>query len=378
MGSRIYIHIYIPPHVTLKIGNFLSRGKAAMLIITSILSCGNHFLCKMSGNDEKSDGYLVGTMFTQNWWISILGNRDGSSHRFLASFWGQVWLAAISLYGLLLLMAWWRGAWHESSVVSTFSLAKLDGFPPSCLPTITPWQASAVPCTFFFFLLRQHSSLALHLWDFFRPLLVSPVSVLCPFRVRWRASATLFFIPSCYSQFTGFYSAGIWHCSCPLLLPFWFASPTLSSDASNVPSHRCIRGNCSHLLSRTGIFPVLFALFFLTLTNTILQILSYQPHHARSNPFRLLTQFTDNKKMRVLKPWCSRHNVYTTTGGPFQNQTKHKLYSMRVKPPARPSTTTPPPGLENPPYRSTKSSPRRHLLVCLLELEVPNDTRADH
>ena len=37
MGSRIYIHIYIPPHVTLKIGNFLSREKAAMLIITGIL-----------------------------------------------------------------------------------------------------------------------------------------------------------------------------------------------------------------------------------------------------------------------------------------------------------------------------------------------------
>ena len=55
-------------------------------------------------------------------------------------------------------------------------------------------------------------------------------------------------------------------------------------------------------MSRTGIFHVLFALFFLTLTNTILQILSRHPHHTRSKPFRLLTQFTDNQKTRVLNP----------------------------------------------------------------------------
>ena len=57
-----------------------------------------------------------------------------------------------------------------------------------------------------------------------------------------------------------------------------------------------------YILSRTGIFHVLFALFFLTLTNTILQILSYHPRHIRSNPFRLLTQFTDKQKTRVLNP----------------------------------------------------------------------------
>ena len=55
-------------------------------------------------------------------------------------------------------------------------------------------------------------------------------------------------------------------------------------------------------LSRTGIFHVLFALFFSTLTTTILQILSYPPHHTRSNPFRPLTQFTDKWKTRVLNP----------------------------------------------------------------------------
>ena len=42
-------------------------------------------------------------------------------------------------------------------------------------------------------------------------------------------------------------------------------------------------------LSRTGIFHVLFALFFSTLTDTILQILYYHPHHTRFKPFRLLT-----------------------------------------------------------------------------------------
>ena len=57
--------------------------------------------------------------------------------------------------------------------------------------------------------------------------------------------------------------------------------------------------NLSFWLSRTGIFHVLFALFFFTLTNTILQILSY---HTRFKPFRLLTRFTDNKKTRVLNP----------------------------------------------------------------------------
>ena len=38
---------------------------------------------------------------------------------------------------------------------------------------------------------------------------------------------------------------------------------------------------------------------------------------------------------------------------------KHELYSMRVRPQARSSKTTLPPGLENPPYRSSGSWPRR-------------------
>ena len=88
------------------------------------------------------------------------------------------------------------------------------------------------------------------------------------------------------------------------------------------------------------------------------KILSYQPHHTHSKPFRLFTLFTDNEKTRVLNPWRSWHNVYTTTGDPFQANTKHKLYSMRIKPPARPSKTTLPPGSENPPYHSSRSWPR--------------------
>ena len=71
--------------------------------------------------------------------------------------------------------------------------------------------------------------------------------------------------------------------------------------------------SCQTCVSRTGIFHVLFALFFLTLTVTILQILSYQHHYTRFIPFCLLTSFTDNKKTHVLNSWCSRHNIYTTT-----------------------------------------------------------------
>ena len=50
---------------------------------------------------------------------------------------------------------------------------------------------------------------------------------------------------------------------------------------------------------------------------------------------------------------------YTTTGDPFQSNAKHELYSMRVKPQARPLKTTPPPGSENPPCRSSRSWLRR-------------------
>ena len=56
-------------------------------------------------------------------------------------------------------------------------------------------------------------------------------------------------------------------------------------------------------------FSVLFALFFLTLTNTILQILSYHPHHTRSNPFRLLTQFPDKQDNACI----GTHDVADTT-----------------------------------------------------------------
>ena len=57
-----------------------------------------------------------------------------------------------------------------------------------------------------------------------------------------------------------------------------------------------------YLVSRTGIFHVLFALFFLTLTITILQILSYQHHYTRFIPFRLFTLFTDIKKDACIDP----------------------------------------------------------------------------
>ena len=45
-----------------------------------------------------------------------------------------------------------------------------------------------------------------------------------------------------------------------------------------------------------------FRLIFLTLTITILQILSYQPHHAHFKSFRLFTMFTDNQKNVCIKP----------------------------------------------------------------------------
>ena len=61
------------------------------------------------------------------------------------------------------------------------------------------------------------------------------------------------------------------------------------------------------------------------------------------------------RKTRVLNPKRSRHNVCTTMGDPFQNKTKHELYSMRVRPLVRSSKTTPPPGSENPPCRSSRS-----------------------
>ena len=92
---------------------------------------------------------------------------------------------------------------------------------------------------------------------------------------------------------------------------------------------------------------------------------TYDPYLSRSylinlantcfKPFRLFTLFTDNKKTCVLIPKRSRHNVCTTTGDLFPNKTKHELYSIRVKPQARPSKTTLPPGSENQPGRSSRS-----------------------
>ena len=55
-------------------------------------------------------------------------------------------------------------------------------------------------------------------------------------------------------------------------------------------------------LSRTGIFTFFSPYFSLTLTKAILQILSYHPRHIRSNPFRLLTEFTDQQQTRVFEP----------------------------------------------------------------------------
>ena len=76
------------------------------------------------------------------------------------------------------------------------------------------------------------------------------------------------------------------------------------SIPSNMPTnrkHQCT-SQIATRLSQTGIFHVLFALFSQHLQNFIFKILSYQPHHTRSNPFRLFTLFTDNKKTRVLSP----------------------------------------------------------------------------
>ena len=55
-------------------------------------------------------------------------------------------------------------------------------------------------------------------------------------------------------------------------------------------------------LSRTGIFHVLFALFFSTLTNTILQISSYHPHHTRSksiSPAHSVHRYQENACIRT-------------------------------------------------------------------------------
>ena len=92
---------------------------------------------------------------------------------------------------------------------------------------------------------------------------------------------------------------------------------------------------------------------------------TYDPYLSRSHPinttmlvsnhfaYSLCSQIT--RKMCVLNPMHSRHNVCTTTGDPFQNKTKHELYSMRVRPQARSSKTTLPPGSENPPYCSSRN-----------------------
>ena len=69
-----------------------------------------------------------------------------------------------------------------------------------------------------------------------------------------------------------------------------------------LPSSYNVSGDLTRVVSRTGIFHVLFALFSLTFTDTILQTRSYHPHHTRSNPFRPLTQFTDQQKNACIEP----------------------------------------------------------------------------
>ena len=150
---------------------------------------------------------------------------------------------------------------------------------------------------------------------------------------------------------------------------------TLSASSTNqLEVSRGVRAATCHELAFFTFFSPYFSQHLWSLS---FKILSNQPHYTHFKSFRLLTQSTDNKKTRVLNPQRSWHNVYTTMGDLFQSKPKHKLYSIGVKPPAKPSTTTPP-GSENLPYRSSRSLPRRHPLACLLELEVPNDTRADH
>ena len=75
-------------------------------------------------------------------------------------------------------------------------------------------------------------------------------------------------------------------------------------------------------VSRTGIFHILFALFFSRLTIIIFQNLSYQAHHTRFKPFRLFTPFTDDKKTCVLNPLRSRHNVLYYNGRPVSKPTE--------------------------------------------------------
>ena len=102
----------------------------------------------------------------------------------------------------------------------------------------------------------------------------------------------------------------------------------------NIHNHSLTRN--SGQLSWTGIFHVLFALFFLTLTILICSdlILSISSH-----------------SFQTISP---THSVCRK-----QENTKHELYSMRVKPPARSLKMTLPPGSENPPYHSSRSWPRR-------------------
>ena len=151
------------------------------------------------------------------------------------------------------------------------------------------------------------------------------------------------------------------------------------------PQHQYTSAEVEHCqghstpVSRTGIFHVLFALNFFS-TYDLYPFRSYLINTTTlvSYHFACSLCSTDKQKHVYSDPRRSQHNIYTTTDDPFQSKPKHKLYSIGVKPPARPSTTTPPPGSENPPYRSSRSSPRRHPLAYLLELKVPNGTRVDH
>ena len=140
---------------------------------------------------------------------------------------------------------------------------------------------------------------------------------------------------------------------------------TILQDQQVHLGHPIIESTCKSFyfdwwsVPSTGIFHVLFALFVLSHSLSLsLKILAYQATYTHSKPFCLLILFIDKLKMCVLNSRCSQHNVYTTTGNPFQTRQNNKLCSVRVRPQARPSKTTPPPGSENWPYHSSRSWPR--------------------
>ena len=163
----------------------------------------------------------------------------------------------------------------------------------------------------------------------------------------------------------------------------WPHFPISSSFNSRCTPQFCYLRNSSALLILVVVtnwhFSCSFRLIVLNIYDPYLSRFHLvKPYHTRFIPFCLLTLFTDNENACIQTQNVANTTFILQRATCFKTKMKHKLYSIGVKPRARPSTTTPPPGSENPPYRSSRSSLRRHPLVCLLELEVPNDTRADH